>query len=96
MQHRQGADEYPFPPVLAAHSRGSFIGADHRAGDHHLLDRRRRDQQRLPCAGQDVADRALADREAKEFVHQRGQPFHADGVRVVQVDHQGGDGLAEG
>ena len=24
-----------------------------------------------------------------------GQPFHADGVRVVQIDHQGGDRLTE-
>jgi hypothetical protein len=43
----------------------------------------------------DVADRALADREAEQFVHQQSQPLHADGMGIMQVDHHGGDGLAE-
>ena len=95
MQHRQGADEHPFPPVLAFHPHRGLVGADHRAGQHDLLDRRRGIQQRFARAGQDVADRALADRQREEFVHQQGQPFHADGMGVMQIDHHRGDRLAE-
>ena len=54
-------------------------------------DRCRCGQQRLTRAGQHVADRTLADRQREELVHQQGQPFHADGMGVVQIDHHRGD-----
>src|SRR5271165_3038895 len=37
----------PFPPVLALHPHRGLVRADHRAGEHDLLDRRRGSQQRL-------------------------------------------------
>ena len=95
VQHGQGADKHPFPPVLAAHPRGSLIGTHHRTGKHRRADRCRCHQQRFTRAGQHVADRTLAEGEREDFLHQRGQPFHADGVGVVQVDHQGSDRLTE-
>ena len=95
VQHGQAADEHPFPPVLAAHPRGGLIGTHHRTGEHRRADRCRCRQQWFTRAGQHVADRTLAEGEREDLVHQRGQPFHADGVRVVQVDHQGGDRLTE-
>ena len=58
-------------------------------------DRCRRGQQRLTRTGQYVADRTFADRQREDLVHQGGQPFHADGMGVMQVDHQGRDRLTE-
>ena len=95
VQHGQRPDKHPFPPVLAAHPRGSLVGTHHRTGEHRRADRCRCHQQRFTCAGQHVADRTLAEGEREDLVHERGQPFHADGVRVVQIDHQGGDRLTE-
>ena len=40
-----------------------------------------------------IAPSLMGERE--DLVHQRGQPFHADGMGVVQIDHQGGDRLTE-
>ena len=88
VQHRQRADEHPFPPGLAAHPRRGLVGADHRACRHRRADRRRGGQQRLARAGQHVADRTFADREPENVAHQGGQPFQPDGVGVMQVDHQ--------
>ena len=90
-----GADEHPLPPVLALHPHRGLVGADHRAGEHDFLDRRRGIQQWLAGPGQDVADRALTDRQREQFVHQQRQPFHADGMGVMQIHHHRGDGVAE-
>ncbi len=46
-------------------------------------------------AGQNVADRTLADRQREQFVHQHGQAFHADGMAVMQIYHHCSDGMAE-
>src|SRR5271157_4461632 len=51
------------PPVLAFDPHRGLVRADHRAGEHDFLDRCRGIQQRLPRPGQDVAYRALADRQ---------------------------------
>ena len=96
MQHRKSADEHPLPPILAFDPHRGFVGADHRAGQHDLLDRRRGIQQRFSRASQDIADGPLADRQREEFVHQQDQPFHANGVGVMEIHHHRGDRFAEG
>ena len=83
------------PPGLAAHPRRGFVRAHHRACDHGGLDRRRRGHQRCLRARQHVADRALADAQREDLVQQQRQPFHADGMGIMQIHHQRRDRLAE-
>ena len=52
-------------------------------------------QQRLTRTGQDVADRALADRETEKLVHRHRQTLDADGMGIMQVDRHGREGLPE-
>lgn len=42
--------------------------------------------QRRPRAGEDVAERALGDRQAEHLAHQCAQPLKPDRMDVVQVD----------
>jgi hypothetical protein len=95
VQHRQRADEHPFPPGLAGHPCRGLVGTYYPAGRHGLADRRRRRKQRLARAGQHVADRTFTDRQGEHLAHQGGQPFQPDGLGVMQVHHQRRDRLAE-
>jgi len=95
VQHGQRADEHPFPPGLAAHPRRGLIRTHHRTCGHGVADRRRCGEQGFPRAGQHIVDRTFTDGETEKVAHQGGEPLQPDGVRVVQVDHQGGDRLTK-
>lgn len=51
--------------------------------------------QRRLRAGEDVADRPLANRQAEHLAEHQAQPFDADRLGVVQINRNGFDGLAE-
>ena len=95
VQHRQRGDEHPFPPVAAAHPGRRLVAAHHGGSGHRRLDRALCGQQRFGRALQHVADRTFADAQAENLAQQRCQPFEADGVGVMQVDHQRADRLAK-
>ena len=85
----------PFPLRLLQHPHRRLVGRDHVGrGDRRRDGRGGRFQRRLR-AGENVAQRALADRQAEHLGEQAAQPFEADRLGVMEIDRDGLNGFAE-
>lgn len=82
--------------VAALDASGGFVRAHDPRRLDLLGDRGGLGGERFSGARQEVAQAALADGEAEHFVQQHLEPRQPDRMRVMEIDDQRRDRLAEG